>query len=155
MLLEEILKGVDDSVTVGSLVDMGPSPIGDLIADYVKIQKENPNLPAVDDDTTGAELKSYIAQVPPVSQIKILNRYTEQVKSIKVPTVYEPPAERDKRKLKIFLIKTITIVICALLLMVVGFTLAISVMRKEVPDTAITTGLFNFATEIIKVFIGL
>lgn len=150
MLIEQILQGVEDDQKIKDILDIGKSPLSDLVEEYKDFQSTHSDLHPIDDNTTGREFKDSVSEMPPVDLIKMLNRYTESVKTIRNPSVYEDPKVRDERRLRHWVIKVLVSVMAVVICMMAGVIVTMGVWKGVLPDTSILSSLMEMATEILK-----
>lgn len=155
MLVHQLLEAVPDCGTILDMASGADSPLAHLVEDYRTFVKETDTpVKDVDETTTGSQFKTLLEAVPPVFQVKMLNKFTESVQSIRNPYIFEHPKDIEERRLKHWVIKVMVVVVALMICLITGMTMASAVWQGVVPDDSLITSLMSAATEILKLIIS-
>lgn len=121
-----IVLAILDGVADGRIMDTHiviPTPLRDLIRNYNKIALNDAKLPAVTEETTGAELKKAISMLEPADQVAVLNSYCQALRTADQP---EKSSVGEDRRLRQLIRRIFMMSLGTLLLVLVGSALTVA-----------------------------
>lgn len=153
MLVERVLKGISDSRAVSDHKP-GRLPVDDLVDEYMKVARLIDALPNIEPESTGRELKDGIALMDPEDQVRLLYGYLQRCGELPDPTGNLDTEDREEHKLKIFLIKGLFGLACAVILIVTGATAMVAIREGHAANNPAMVALWHTAKEVLTVITG-
>lgn len=152
MLVERVLKKISDTRSVS---DHKPGwlPIDALVEAYNEKAARVAELPNIEPDSTGRQLKDAIELMEPEDQVIMLNLYLVQCGEVPDPVDGDGSEVWEYRHLRIWLIKGLFILTVAVVLLICGAMIVLAV-REGHADNAAFDGLLHTAKEILSIMVG-
>jgi hypothetical protein len=152
-LLETVLAGISDTLTVGSH-PAGPSPFNELVRDYTYQCGRDDRLPKITNDSTGRELKDALARLDPVIQLSILNSYAHATKDLDSPSEYDPTVLNAQSKSLRSLVYWIGGALLFFMLAVLfGTIIATAIHMNVITEGDVLRNLMETAKDCVELFL--
>lgn len=152
-LLETVLAGISDTLTVGSH-PVGPSPFNELVRAYQYRCGRDDRLPKITSESTGRDLKDAIGQLDAVLQLALLNHYAHATKDLDSPSEYDPEVlDTQGKSLRAAVFWIGGTLLFFMLAVLVGVVIVTAVHLNVISEGEAVHSLLETAKELVELFL--